>query len=109
MVTTCSGTVVTVPVLLPVIVTVCDPPCTAAGRTNDTEALPYSSKMSVPMVLSTAKSPTATSPTLTDTEVSFLSAAVEKASDDRLNATVWPVRYCAGAPAGKLTPTDRWV
>ena len=43
------------------------------------------------------------------TELSLTSAAVLKASDERLNVTVSPGTYDAGAPAGNRTPTDRWV
>ena len=45
----------------------------------------------------------------TVTVASFVSGAVDMASDDSENATVPPGAYDAGAPAGKATPTARWL
>ena len=48
-------------------------------------------------------------PSDTDTVASLVSAAVDIASDDKANVTAPPGAYDAGAPAGKATPTARWL
>ena len=104
-----TGTVAVVPVVVPVTVSSLSPTPSPAGKVNETDAVPYSSRMSVPMVLSTGKVPSTVSPSLTVTSASLVSAAVLKARDDNENATVSPGLYSAGAPVGKCTPTERWV
>ena len=106
---TVTGTVVVVPVWAPVTVRCCTPAGTVDGRTTLTLAVPYSSVIAVPRVLSTANVPSWVSPRLTLTELSLTSAAVLKASDDRSKLTFSPGKYDAGAPAGNRTPTARWV
>ena len=89
---TVIGTEVLVPVWSPVTVRFCAPVGRPVGRVKLTAAVPYSSVIAVPMVLSTAKVPSTVLPDLTVTEVSLRSGAVLKASDDRLKLTWSPGR-----------------
>ena len=71
--------------------------------------MPYSSNTAVPIVLSTGNDPSDVPPSDTATVASLVSAAVDIASDDREKVTPLPAAYVAGAPAGKATPTARWL
>ena len=101
---TVIGTRTSVVVLSPVISSVAGPPGVPAGTTTSTEAVPYSSRMSVLVALLTGNDPNEAPLRLTCTAVSFLrtSAGVVIASEVRSNATCPPSAYVAGALAREL-------
>ena len=104
---TVIGTSTTVPVVAPVTRRVAAPPGVPAGTTTSTDAVPYSSRMSVPMVLVTGNVPSAVAPSDDVTSASLASAAVDMASEVRPNVHV-AARGVRRRGAGReLTPTAR--
>ena len=97
------------PVVVPVTSSVAAPPGVPAGIVTSTDAVPYSSRMSVPIVLVTGNVPRDVPLRLTATVVSLASGAVDIASEVRSNVTCAPAAYDAGAFAGSFTPTARWL
>ena len=87
---TTIGTKLLVPVASPETTRVAAPPGVPAGMVTSTEAVPYSSRMAVPIVLSTGNDPSDEPFRLTVTVESLESGAVDMAREVRSNVTWSP-------------------
>ncbi len=80
------------------------------GRVRLTEAVPFSSAVSLTTVLSTSKVPSRRPSRRTSTSSSLSETRPWEgvsSSEERSIASVSPAAYVDGAPSGKVTPTLR--
>ena len=105
---TVIGTRATVPVDLPVTSRVVAPPGVPAGMVTSTDAVPYSSKMSVAGGVVDREGPQVVPLSETLTVASLVSAAVVMASEVRPKVTWAPMAYDAPVRRpGTARPTAR--